>query len=228
MIELKNITKLYPMGKESFSALKNLSLRIEKGEFIAIMGPSGSGKSTLMNIIGCLDKVTSGRYLLEEEDISQKDDYGLAKIRNAKIGFVFQSFNLLKKTTSLENVLLPLCYSNVPRYMRKKQAEEMLQKVGLTTKVKNLPSELSGGEQQRVAIARALINNPTIICADEPTGNLDTTTSKEIMEIFVQLNKNGATIILITHELDIAGYAKRIIHLRDGQIVEEKLCDLCD
>lgn len=220
LIELCEVTKVYPMGKQGFYALKGLSLSIEKKEFIAIVGPSGSGKSTLLNIIGCLDKPTLGRYLLEGEDIGQKDDFSLAKIRNTKIGFVFQSFNLLPRATVCENVLLPLSYSRIPRRQRRGLTEEILEKVGLATKSNHRPSELSGGEQQRVAIARALVNNPLIVCADEPTGNLDTTTGREIMEIFAQLNKRGATILLITHERDIASYASKIIYLRDGEIVE--------
>lgn len=220
IVELIDITKTYPMGKSGFTAL-NLSLSIEQGEFLAVVGHSGSGKSTLMNIIGCLDKPTSGKYLLDGTDTSQKDDLELSRIRNKKIGFVFQSFNLLPRATACENVLLPLCYSKeIARHQRKKQAEEMLKRVGLSAKINQPPTELSGGERQRVAIARALINNPIILCADEPTGNLDTTTGLEIMDIFSQLNRNGVTIILITHETDIASYASRVVRLRDGQIVE--------
>lgn len=218
LIELKGITKVYSSGKIGFTALKDLSLSIEKGEFIGIIGHSGSGKSTLMNIIGCLDRPTLGKYLLEGEDISQKNDKELAYIRNKKLGFVFQTFNLLPRTNTVENVLLPLCYAGIPRKERRKMACRVLERVGLSTKLKNMPQELSSGEQQRVAIARALVNNPDIICADEPTGNLDTTTSYGIMEILSQLNKDGKTIILITHEQDIASYAKRIIKLRDGEI----------
>jgi len=219
LIEIENLTKVYPVGKEGFFALNGLSLSIEKGGFMAIMGASGSGKSTLMNIIGCLDSLTSGRYLLEGEDVALKSDLELARIRNQRIGFAFQSFNLLPRATLVENVLLPLFYSGVPRKQRRPRAEKMLRRVGLSTKLNRKPTELSGGQQQRVALARALVNNPGIICADEPTGNLDTTTSREIMEILDGLNKDGTTIILITHEREIASYAGRIITLRDGQIV---------
>ncbi|MEW5767050.1 MAG: ABC transporter ATP-binding protein [bacterium] len=221
LIETENLTKVYPMGKEGFTALKGISLSIEGGEFLAIMGPSGSGKSTLMNIIGCLDSPTSGRYLLEGEDVGAKSDAELARIRNKKMGFAFQSFNLLPRATLIDNVTLPLSYSRVPRRQRKQRAEEILQRVGLGTKFNQKPTELSGGEQQRVALARALVNHPAIICADEPTGNLDTATSKEIMEILSELNKEGTTIILVTHERENASYAGRIINLRDGQMVKD-------
>lgn len=221
LIEIENLTKVYPMGKELFFALNGISLSIEGGEFMAIMGASGSGKSTLMNIIGCLDSLTSGRYLIEGEDVALKSDIELARIRNQRIGFAFQSFNLLPRETLVENVMLPLFYSKakVSRKQRKQKAEEMLQRVGLSTKRNQRPTELSGGQQQRVALARALVNNPEIICADEPTGNLDTTTSREIMEILDGLNKDGTTIVLVTHERDIASYANRIITLKDGRIV---------
>ena len=221
LIEIENLTKVYPIGKEKFFALNGLSLSIERGGFIAIMGASGSGKSTLMNIIGCLDSLTSGRYLLEGEDVALKNDLELARIRNQRIGFAFQSFNLLPRATLVENVLLPLSYSGVPRKQRRPRAEEILQRVGLSTKLNQKPTELSGGQQQRVALARALVNNPEIICADEPTGNLDTVTSREIMEILDGLNKDGTTIVLVTHEREIASYAGRIITLRDGQIVSD-------
>lgn len=221
LIETENLTKIYPMGKEGFTALNGISLSIERGEFLAIMGPSGSGKSTLMNIIGCLDSPTSGKYLLEGEDVGARSDAELAGIRNQKIGFAFQSFNLLPRATLVENVTLPLSYSRVPRRQRKQRAEEILQRVGLETKFNRTPMELSGGEQQRVALARALVNNPVIICADEPTGNLDTATSREIMEILRELNKDGTTIILVTHERENASYAGKIITLRDGRMVKE-------
>jgi len=208
------------MGKTDFSALKKVSLSIQKGEFIAIMGASGSGKTTLMNIIGCLDSPTSGTYLLDGEDVGKKNDKELANIRNKRVGFVFQSFNLLEKQSALDNVILPLLYSgNSLRKNRGKIAAETLGIVGLSSKLRNKPSEMSGGEQQRVAIARALVNNPEIICADEPTGNLDSQTSHEIMEILRGLNKKGRTIILVTHEADIASYAQRIIRMKDGEIV---------
>ncbi|MDI6792184.1 MAG: ABC transporter ATP-binding protein [bacterium] len=219
LIETEDLTKVYPMGKEGFAALNGISLSIERGEFLAVMGPSGSGKSTLMNIIGCLDSPTSGKYLLEGEDVGAKSDLELAGIRNQKIGFAFQSFNLLPRATLIENVTLPLSYSRVPRRQRAQKAEEILQRVGLETKFNQTPTELSGGEQQRVALARALVNNPVIICADEPTGNLDTATSREIMEMLSELNKDGTTIILVTHDSENASYAKRIITLRDGRIV---------
>ncbi|MEW6102746.1 MAG: ABC transporter ATP-binding protein [bacterium] len=222
-VELSEITKVYPIGEESFKALNNLSLSIEKGDFVAIIGASGSGKSTLMNIIGCLDSPNSGSYLLEEEDITKQNSKRLARIRNEKIGFIFQGFNLLGRATAIENVLLPLCYANVPRFKRRGMANEMLSKVGLSTKINRLPTKLSGGEQQRVAIARALVNNPSIICADEPTGNLDTSTSYEIMKIFKELNEQGRTIILVTHETDIANYANRVITLRDGMIIRDDI-----
>ncbi|MBU1782121.1 ABC transporter ATP-binding protein [bacterium] len=219
-IELSEIKKIYTMGKTDFLALKGISLSIARGEFIAIMGASGSGKSTLMNIIGCLDNPTTGTYLLDGEDVITNNDKELARIRNKKIGFVFQLFNLLGKQSALDNVMLPLLYSGFLRKNRRKIASEALEMVGLSTKLRNKPSEMSGGEQQRVAIARALVNNPEIICADEPTGNLDSQTSHEIMEILLGLNKKGRTIILVTHEADIAGYAQRIIRMKDGGIVE--------
>ncbi|MBU2599204.1 ABC transporter ATP-binding protein [bacterium] len=218
-IELSEIKKIYTMGKTDFLALKGISLSIARGEFIAIMGASGSGKSTLMNIIGCLDNPTTGTYLLDGEDVITNNDKELARIRNKKIGFVFQFFNLLGKQSALDNVMLPLLYSGFLRKNRRKIASEALEMVGLSTKLRNKPSEMSGGEQQRVAIARALVNNPEIICADEPTGNLDSQTSHEIMEILLGLNKKGRTIILVTHEADIAGYAQRIIRMKDGGIV---------
>ncbi len=221
-IKLTEITKVYPMGKTGFPALKGISLSIDRGEFIAIMGPSGSGKSTLMNIIGCLDSPTSGTYLLDGEDIGKNSDKELTRIRNKRIGFIFQSFNLLGRQSAMDNVLLPLLYScTTLRKNRKRITTEALERVGLSTKLRNKPSEMSGGEQQRVAIARALVNNPEIICADEPTGNLDSQTSHEIMEILRGLNKKGRTIILVTYEADIAGYTQRIIRMKDGGIIKE-------
>ena len=216
MLELENITKVYKAGQTEVPALRGISCRIESGEMVSIIGPSGSGKSTLMNIIGCLDKPTSGRYLLDGTQVSELNDNQLAEIRNKKIGFVFQSFNLLSRTTALANVELPLIYGGASN--RRQRALQVLESVGLAHRVTHRPSELAGGEQQRVAIARALVNNPSLILADEPTGNLDTQTSREIMLIFKQLHEQGMTIILVTHEPDIAAYTQRTIKLRDGQI----------
>jgi len=217
MLELENITKVYKAGQTEVPALQGISCRIESGEMVSIIGPSGSGKSTLMNIMGCLDKPTSGRYRLDGTEVSELNDNQLAEIRNKKIGFVFQSFNLLSRTTALANVELPLIYSGASN--RRQRSLQVLESVGLAHRVTHRPSELAGGEQQRVAIARALVNNPSLILADEPTGNLDTQTSKEIMQIFKQLNEQqGMTIVLVTHEPDIAAYTQRTIKLRDGQI----------
>ncbi|MCX6157831.1 MAG: ABC transporter ATP-binding protein [Ignavibacteriae bacterium] len=218
MIDIKNITKLYEMGTEKLYALKGVDVVIERNEYVAIMGPSGSGKSTLMNIIGCLDTPTSGDYVLNGKDVHEMDDDELAEIRNKEIGFVFQTFNLLPRSNALHNVELPLIYSGLSKTARIKRAEESLANVGLADRMKHKPNELSGGQRQRVAVARALVNNPSIILADEPTGNLDTKTGEEIMALFAELNKKGNTIILVTHEEDIAKHANRIIKIRDGMI----------
>ncbi|MGG3798748.1 ABC transporter ATP-binding protein [Metabacillus fastidiosus] len=222
MIELINVTKSYKVGQEILHVLKNINVKIEDGEFIAIMGPSGSGKSTLMNVIGCLDSPTSGSYLLDGEDISTYKDEELARVRNVSIGFVFQQFQLLPRLTALKNVELPMVYAGVPPKEREERARSALKKVGLGDRVNHLPNELSGGQKQRVAIARAIVNNPKLILADEPTGALDTKTSISIMEQFTQLNKEGTTVVLVTHEPEVADYAKRVILVRDGEIVPQK------
>ena len=216
MLELENITKMYKAGQTEVPALRGISCHIKSGEMVSIVGPSGSGKSTLMNIIGCLDRPTSGKYRLEGIEVDRLNDNQLAEIRNKKIGFVFQSFNLLPRVTALANVELPLIYAGASN--RRQRALQVLESVGLAHRVNHTPSQLAGGEQQRVAIARALANNPTLILADEPTGNLDTRTSQEIMAIFKKLNEQGMTIILVTHEPDIAAYTQRTIRVRDGQI----------
>jgi putative ABC transport system ATP-binding protein len=221
--EIKEVTKNYKMGSEIVSALRGVSLNVGNNEYLAIMGPSGSGKSTMMNILGCLDKPTSGSYFLAERDVSRMNDDQLAEVRNQKIGFVFQTFNLLPRADVFHNVELPMVYSGMSSSKRRKLAEEAIEKVGLTDRMKHKPSELSGGQRQRVAIARALVNNPSIILADEPTGNLDSATGEEIMSIFDQLHRAGNTIILVTHENDIAVHAHRIVRLKDGLIEEDSL-----
>lgn len=219
MIELENITKVYHMGKVEVNALRGITLSIAKGEMVAIIGASGSGKSTLLNVVGLLDRPTSGRYLFDGTDVSQLNDNQLAEMRNQKLGFVFQDFNLLPRATALANVELPLIYGG--KHHRREIATEALERVRLGERVKHKPTELSGGEQQRVAIARALVNSPSIILADEPTGELDTHSSAEIMSIFRQLHQEGITIILITHEADIAAQAQRTIRLQDGRIMDQ-------
>jgi putative ABC transport system ATP-binding protein len=218
IIQLKNITKSYFMGKTALPVLHGISLTIEKNEFVALMGPSGSGKSTLMNILGCLDSPTSGKYFINNTDVSTATDNELAHIRNKEIGFVFQSFNLLPRLTAFENVALPLIYAGMKKAEREKRTLEKIEAVGLTERMKHKPNELSGGQNQRVAFARALVNNPSIILADEPTGNLDSKTSKEIMELLVEIHRQGNTVILVTHEEDIAAFAHRLIRLKDGLI----------
>ena len=220
-IVLSDVTKKYQMGDAVVAALAGVSLQIREGEFTAIMGPSGSGKSTLMNILGCLDRPTSGSYLLDGQEAANLSDDELAVTRNKKIGFVFQSFNLLPRINALENVALPLIYAGVQKSERRERAVGALTAVGLEQRLHHLPNELSGGQRQRVAIARALVNEPTILMADEPTGALDTKSGDEVMEIFQKLNADGRTIILVTHEPEIAEYAKRVIHMRDGLIVRD-------
>lgn len=222
LIELNNIKKEFVTGEVVTKVLHGISFTIEKGEFVSIMGPSGSGKSTLMHIVGLLDKPTSGDYLLEERNVTTLDDNELALLRNEKIGFVFQSFNLLSRTTLLENVMLPLTYSKL-KVDHEKRAREVLEQVGLSHRLNHMPNQISGGEKQRVAIARALVNKPSVIFADEPTGNLDSKSGIQVMEILQKLNKEGNTIILVTHETFTAEHAKRIIHLRDGLLESDEL-----
>ncbi|WP_153798539.1 ABC transporter ATP-binding protein [Foetidibacter luteolus] len=218
IIHLEAIRKTYFMGSQSVEVLKGITLDIYKNEYVALMGPSGSGKSTLMNILGCLDTPTGGAYILNGKDVSKMSDDELADVRNVEIGFVFQQFNLLPRLTAAENVALPLVYAGTARKERMERAMEALRKVGLDTRSHHKPNELSGGQIQRVAIARALVNNPSILLADEPTGNLDSKTSVEVMEIFGHIQASGNTVVLVTHEEDIAGYAKRVIRLRDGLV----------
>jgi len=218
VIEVEDVHKYYDLGETKVHALRGVDLKIEPGEFVAIMGSSGSGKSTFMNMLGCLDKPSSGKYVLEGTDVSKLDKKALAAIRNKKLGFVFQGFNLLARTTAMENVELPTLYAHMQKEDRLERAKEMLKLVGLGERLDHFPSQLSGGQQQRVAIARALVNKPAILLADEPTGNLDSRTSVEIMQIFQELNDRGLTVIVVTHEPDIAQFAKRIVVFRDGKI----------
>ena len=221
IIDISGIGKIYKQGELEVEALKNVSMQVGEREFIAIMGASGSGKSTMMNILGCLDTPTSGSYLLEDTDVSKLRDSKLAEIRNTKIGFVFQSFNLLPKLNAFENVELPMIYCGMPGRKRRQKAMEALEKVGLTNRIKHKPAELSGGQMQRVAIARSLVNDPKIILADEPTGNLDSRSGEEIMGIFQLLNESGATIVMVTHEHEVAMHTNRIVSFRDGEIVTD-------
>ena len=221
LIQVQDLTKIYPMGNEEVRALDGVSLDIGRGEYIAIMGPSGSGKSTLMNLIGCLDTPSSGTYILNDREVSKLDDNELAAIRNKEIGFVFQTFNLLARTSALGNVELPLIYAGVPRAERLKKARAALESVQLGDRMMHKPNELSGGQRQRVAVARALVNNPSLILADEPTGNLDSRTGLELMALLDELNRRGNTIVLVTHEEEVAQHANRVVKLMDGKIVSD-------
>jgi putative ABC transport system ATP-binding protein len=218
LIKIDGVTKRYKLGEQIVYALNGVNLNIERGEYTALMGPSGSGKSTLMNIIGCLDSPTEGTFFLNNKEVSKMSDSALSEVRNTEIGFVFQTFNLLNRLNAIENVSLPLVYAGIPKKEREERAKEVLDKVGLGDRMSHKPNELSGGQRQRVAVARALINNPSILLADEPTGNLDTQTSHEIMALFEEIHSAGNTIVLVTHEEDIAQHAKRIIRLRDGVV----------
>ncbi|MCW5519208.1 ABC transporter ATP-binding protein [Aureitalea sp. L0-47] len=222
VIKIRGIRRDFPLGQEVVKVLKGIDLDIEKGEYVALMGPSGSGKSTLMNILGCLDTATAGSYELNGRDVSNMSDDELAEVRNTEIGFVFQTFNLLPRTTALENVALPMIYAGASKAQRKERAEEVLADVGLADRMDHRPNQLSGGQRQRVAVGRALVNKPSIILADEPTGNLDSKTSEEIMALFNEIHKNGNTVIVVTHEEDIAAHTHRIIRLIDGMVSSDK------
>ena len=223
IIDIQNISRCFQVGQTEINAVKNISFNVNKNEYVALMGASGSGKSTLMNMLGCLDSPTSGKYFLNSKDVGALEDNNLAEIRNKEIGFIFQTFNLLPRSTALENVMLPLIYAGISRNEREEKSMNMLKNVGLADRINHKPNELSGGQRQRVAIARALINNPSIILADEPTGNLDSETSNDIMSLFSSIHKKGNTIIIVTHEAEIANHAKRIIRLKDGIIESDIL-----
>lgn len=223
ILNMRNICKSYYIGEEELEVLHNVNLTINSGEFLSILGPSGSGKSTMMNIIGCLDVPSSGKYLLSGNDIDDLDEIDLAKVRNKEIGFVFQSFQLLPRMTALQNVELPLIYTGLSSLERKKRSKTILERIGLSDKMRNLPNQLSGGQQQRVAIARALVTEPTILLADEPTGALDQKTGAKVMELFEELNNDGRTIIMITHDINIARHAKRIVNILDGYLSEQEV-----
>ncbi|WP_394190066.1 ABC transporter ATP-binding protein [Pseudoalteromonas atlantica] len=224
MIRVENLCRTYGAGETKVMALNNVSLHIKEGEFVAIMGASGSGKSTLMNILGCLDTPSSGNYLLSGESIKEIDDISLSAIRNKKIGFIFQTFHLLTRLSAQDNVALPLRYTDIPKHQASERAMAMLNKVGLQARAHHKPFEMSGGQRQRVAIARALVNEPNVIFADEPTGNLDSKTSHEIMELLCSLHQQGHTLVMVTHEEDIAAYAKRVIRMKDGSVIEDSGC----
>lgn len=225
LLKTEGLVKDYHVGSQVVQALRGVSIEVERGEFVAVMGPSGSGKSTYMNLLGCLDKPTAGRYILDGDDVSSLSRGQLAHIRNRKIGFVFQTFNLLSRTTALDNVALPLIYGGTPRRERRKKVEALLEAVGLSDRFHHLPTQLSGGEQQRVAIARALVNDPALILADEPTGNLDTRTGVEIMSLLKRFNRQGVTIVLVTHEREIARFARRVLLFRDGRLIGDEMVE---